>query len=64
MDWYVVYRSQAGNSVTPFPSREEAIDFACGLLERGVEVLRVSSRQDSVSPEELRAIARARKGTL
>ena len=61
MDWYVVYRSKTGNSVTPFPTREEAIDFACTLLERGTVVLRVSSRQYSLSVDELTAIARDRK---
>lgn len=61
MDWYVVYQTRTGNSVTPFPSQQEAIDFACSLLDRGVAVLRVSSRQDTVSLEQLRAIAAERK---
>jgi hypothetical protein len=61
MDWYVVYQSMTGNSVTPFPSQKEAIDFACSLLDRGIAVLRVSSRQDTLSLEKLRAIAAERK---
>jgi hypothetical protein len=61
MDWYVVYQSASGNSVTPFPSQKEAIDFACSLLDRGIAVLRVSSRQDTISLEQLRAIAAERK---
>jgi hypothetical protein len=67
MPWHVQYTAESGVSVLRFPTPERAIEAACLLLDKGLQVvgIGVGDLEDSIAESEIARIyamwARAKK---
>jgi electron transfer flavoprotein alpha/beta subunit len=67
MPWRIQYRDESGVSVLRFPTPERAIEAACLLLDKGLQVvgIGVGDLEDSIAESEIARIyamwARAKK---
>jgi hypothetical protein len=62
MTWLVQYRDAATDRLAGYPSPEEAIKAACGLLDNGYDVYRIGmeSLDDSIEKDQITRICAIR----
>jgi hypothetical protein len=55
MMWHVQYTDEAGDKTRLHPTPETAIEFACGMIDRGLRVFGIGTEdlEDSISGEEI-----------
>jgi hypothetical protein len=58
MPWLIQYRDATTDRLARYPSPEEAIEAACGLLDNGYDVYRIGmgSLEDSIEKDQIARI--------
>ena len=59
--WIVICAAGDGYSAHPFPSRQKALDAACAMLRRGIEVIRLTGGGAVIEADAIRAICKGEK---